>query len=490
MRRSSLFLWSLFPFVLLCTLNSAMYRYGASDQAFYLPSVVLNLHPEYFPRDRGLLLAQARLTGADEIIGSMARLSGASLPVLFAVLYVVALLFLATAAWLISKRFYRHTWTGVALLAALTLRHGIWRTGTNTLEGYFHPRQLAFGFGAVAVAAVLHGRVFPAAVAIAFAGLVHPTTAMWFAIWLAVAVAVMEPRWRMPIIGVVAIGGGAALWMITAGPLAGRLARMDPEWVATLATKDYLFPFGWPFAAWVLNLLPLAIIVLVYIRRRTAGLVDRNEAGIVLGVVSLAGVFAAILPFNAAQVALAVQLQPARIFWMLDFMAVIYVVWALAEGRSPGTKRAQLVAAILLGLSAVRGIYLKVVEFPERPIAQFDIRADDWGRAMAWARTTDSGSGWLADPGHAIFYGTSVRVAAARDVLVEAVKDAAIGMYDRGVAIRTRDRIAAVGDFQSLSGDRARALGQTYDLDYVITDRALDLPLAFRSGELRIYRLR
>ncbi len=29
----------------------------------------------------------------------------------------------------------------------LTLRHAIARTGTNTLEGYFHPRQLAFAFG-------------------------------------------------------------------------------------------------------------------------------------------------------------------------------------------------------------------------------------------------------------------------------------------------------------------------------------------------------
>ena len=37
---------------------------------------------------------------------------------------------------------------------------------------------------------------------------------------------------------------------------------------------------------------------------------------------------------NAARVALAIQLQPARIFWMLDFTATVYVVWALAEGRS------------------------------------------------------------------------------------------------------------------------------------------------------------
>jgi hypothetical protein len=131
-----------------------------------------------------------------------------------------------------------------------------------------------------------------------------------------------------------------------------------------------------------------------------------------------------------------------------------------------------------------------LVGFPERAAAQVDIRPDDWGRAMTWARTTDPRSGWLADPMHAIRYGTSVRVAAQRDVLVEAVKDTAIGMYDRDVAMRTRDRIAAVGDFNALSAGRARALGATYHLDYLVTERAFDLPLAFESGRLRVYRLR
>jgi hypothetical protein len=488
--REAFFAACVLPFVLLCTLNSAMYRYGASDQAFYQPAVVLEQHPEYFPRDAPLILAQARLTGADEVVAGLAALTGASLPVLFAMLYVVSLLLLAIAAWLIGGRIYRTAWTGVALLSALTLRHGIWRTGTNTLEGYFHPRQLAFGFGALAVAAILRRRPLAAAAAIAVAAVIHPTTAMWFAIWMTAAVAVSQPRWRIPLgLGVAAVGI-FALWVVVAGPLAGRLVRIDPEWLATLATKDYLFPLEWPAAAWVLNLLPLPVILLVYVRRRRAGLADGPETGVAIGALSLAVVFAAILPLNAARVALAVQLQPARMFWMMDFMATIYLVWALAEGTSPSVRRARLVAVILLSLSVVRGVYLKVVEFPERAIARFDIREDDWGRAMAWARETDTGSGWLADPGHAVLYGTSLRVAAGRDVLVEAVKDAAIGMYDRSVAIRTRDRISAAGDFGALTADRAREIGSTYDLDYLIAEQELDLPLAFQSGKLRIYRLR
>jgi hypothetical protein len=109
---------------------------------------------------------------------------------------------------------------------------------------------------------------------------------------------------------------------------------------------------------------------------------------------------------------------------------------------------------------------------------------------MAWARQTDKGSGWLADPMHAVLYGTSVRVAGERDVLVEAVKDAAIGMYDRRIAVRTDERIRAVADFNALTEDEARRLGVRYDLDYMVTERPLDLPLAFASGTLKVYRIR
>src|SRR5262245_47008407 len=88
------FAFSLFPFLLLCTLNSATYRYGASDQAFYIPAALLDLHPESFPRDAPLIVSQARLTVTDEVIALLASTTGASLPLLFAALYVLSLLLL------------------------------------------------------------------------------------------------------------------------------------------------------------------------------------------------------------------------------------------------------------------------------------------------------------------------------------------------------------------------------------------------------------
>ncbi|HEY4658791.1 MAG TPA: hypothetical protein VIH11_04705, partial [Gemmatimonadaceae bacterium] len=202
-------------------------------------------------------------------------------------------------------------------------------------------------------------------------------------------------------------------------------------------------------------------------------------------------VFAASLPLNALHVALAVQLQIPRVFWMLDFLATIFAVWAMAEwtGRV-SLRRAQVTFAAILLASSARGAYVLLIRFPDRPVAQIGVADNDWGRAMAWANTTAPQSGWLADPLHAVKYGTSVRVAGQRDVLVEGVKDAAIGMYDRAVAMRTRDRLEEVGDVELLDAGHARALAAKYDLDYLVTDRALALPLAFESGALRVYRVR
>jgi hypothetical protein len=489
--------WTLFgllvlPFVILAALNSGGYRYGASDQAFYQPAVLKQLDPALFPRDTVVLAAQTHLTVADELVAGIVRATGASVPVVFAALYVASLVLFAAGTWRIGARLYRNHWTTMSLLAAMTLRHAIARSGTNTLEGYFHPRLMAYALGALAIAAFLRGSLVATLALIAVAGAIHPTTALWLALWLAVATAIARADLR-PWLSVGALAGAAAgAWALTAGPLAGRLQVMDPEWRSLLATKDYLFPLGWPAYAWIINLGYLPVIAWVYRLRARAGAVSLHERALVLGSVSLAVVFVAALVLQTVGVAIAIQLQPARVFWMFDYLATIYVVWAIAEGgvvrMSPAPMRqAQLTAAAVLAFSVLRGIYV-VVE-SERPAVQISIPDDDWGRVMAWARTTETDAGWLADPLHAVLYGTSVRVAGERDVLVEAVKDAAIGMYDRSIAVRTDQRIRAVPDFNALTPADARRLGAEYDLEFLVTEQTLDLPLAFQSGALRAYRL-
>lgn len=493
MNRGLLFAVLLIPFVVLATFNSAGYRYGASDQAFYVPAVLERLNPALYPRDSEIIESQAALTAMDETVAAAARALPIGLPALFALLYFVSLSLLAWGTLSIAERVYRTSWAAVALVAALTLRHAIIRTGTNTLEGYFHPRQLAFAFGALALGVFLRrGSTGASVLLLIGAALVHPTTALWFIIWLGVAAFVAEPRLRAPIALVAAAGLIAGVWAVTLGPLQDRLTPMDAAWLETLTTKAYLFPLEWPISAWLINLAYVPLIIWLYTRRRGAGLTTPRETGVVIGCLSLVVVFAGAVALHPWRIALAIQLQPARIFWMLDFLATIYVVWGLAEGaRVPKARRAAAVAGIVIALTVARSAYVAAVRFPERSFAMLDIPDNDWGRVMAWARSSsDESSGWLADPMHAARYGTSVRVAGHRDVFVEEIKDTAIGMYTRPVAMRTSERLQALGHFGDLNATRARALALEYGLDYLVTDREFDFPVAYQSGPLRVYRLR
>jgi len=492
-RRSALLVVGLIVFAVIATLNSAGYRYGASDQAFYVPAVVHQLHPELYPRDAPLITSQAKLTLVDEALAFAARLTGASLPVLFAGLYVISLAVLMGASLSIGAVLYRSGWTTIALTAALTLRHAIAETGANTLEGYFHPRQLAFALGAWALAFFLRERPLAAFIPLALAAALHPTTAVWFIVWVSVAEVVTSPRLRRPAFAAGVVAAAAAAWALTLGPLAGRMHAMDSEWLATLQKKSYLFPLSWPLGIWLLNLAYPAVILWIYRRRANAGLAKPREAGLVAGALTLLGVFVASLPFNAARIEMAIQLQVPRIFWMLDFLATIYVVWALAEGArdTPAPARSRLVAAMVCVFAIARGVYSATIEFPTRPMFATGLSNSDWGRTMRWARESSAPSShWLADPDHALLYGTSLRVSGERDVFVEGAKDPAIGMYSRPVAMRTRDRIAEIGNFHALTPERAKTLATEYDLDYLVTEERLDLPIAFASGALHVYRLR
>ena len=446
----------------------------------------------------------------DETVAAVARRTTTHLPSLFLGLYIATLVLLAAGVTAIGTMLYRHWWTVFALLAAFTIRHAITKSGTNSLEGYFHPRQLAFAFGLIAIATFLRGRPLLAALALVGAGSLHPTTTLWFAVWLGVAIfATARVRW--PFVAAGAALGLAGWWAFAFGPLAGRLTLMDPEWLDALAGKDYLFPLRWPLAAWLANLAYVPIIVLAYRWRAASGLASRAEQGMVIGCLALVAVFFVALVLNATRVALAIQLQPARIFWMLDFTATVYLVWALAEGLpsvarsakegppsrsalrginplSRSDMRPAIVAGILAVLALIRGAYVMRVEFPNRPLFETAVPGD-WGRVAGWVQSTPKDTGWLADPMHAVRYGTSLRMAAARDVFVEGTKDAAIGMYDRTIAFRTRDRLRELGDFSALSAEQIQALGHRYGLGYFISEQQYSLPLAFEAGAIRIYRI-
>lgn len=479
-------------FAVLATLNAGGYRYGASDQAFYIPAVLHQLDPALFPRDWAMLGAQGRFFLVDEIFASLVRVTGLSLATWFAVAQLTTLAVLYAGALTLGRQLLTSPWALAAWLAALTLRHRIAKTGANTLEGYFHPRMLVFGLGLFALADVLRGRRWRPVLLLLGSATLHPTTAALFLGLVVVAIVVSDARLRLPVAGggaVVVLAGAAALM---AGLTPFDLTPMDVIWRALVATKDYTFPTEWSLVTWATNLAgPLVLATIVW-RRHRDGALTHAERGLLTGCFALVAGFLASLPLVAASVPLAVQLQTSRAFWPVETVATLYLVWWLVDRPARGRAdhwQTRAIAIMLVVVSLARAGYVGFVESPERATMAFDLPHDDWATALRWIRDETPKSTYvLADPGHAWKFGTAVRIGAARDVFLEETKDVAMAMYSRDAAHRVTERIVATQGFADMPAATIVALAARERLDVFVTERTLDLPVAHRSGAITVYR--
>ena len=442
------------------------------------------MDPAAFPRDASLIDSQGRLMFSDEIIAAVVRATGVPLDLLFLGAYLLSLLLTWVALAAIGHRLYSSAWLTVALAAAFTLRHRIPRTSANSFEPYFHPRMLAFAFGAMATAALLRRKFWPAIVLVAISGVLHVTTGLWFAILIGVAIAWLDRRFRAVAIGGSVAAAAALIWAGLAGPLRESFVTMDEPWLAAVAGKDSLFPSDWPLWAWIANLALIAVAWVAYRRGRPHGRLISEMNALLWGATALVVLFLATLPLVVAGLAFPVQLQISRVFWLVEFVALLSVIGTVRRVRT-----ARALAVVLLIFAATRGAYVMTVEHPERPLFGVHLQASEWQDAMNWVKSQPIDGHVLAHPGHAWKYGTSVRVAAERDVLVEEVKDSAIAIYSRDVAMRYTERIGAVGDFDVLTADHARSLAARYDLDYLVAEADLPLPVAYRNRQFKVYAL-
>jgi hypothetical protein len=421
----------------------------------------------------------------DEIIAAVARATSLPLDTIFLAGYLLSVALIWIALVLIGQRVAATPWAIVAIVAALTLRHRIPRTSANSFEPYFHPRMLAFGAGLLAVAALLRRRTWLSIGLVAAAALVHVTTGLWFSILIGAALVRLEPALRRLAIGgaVVAVAVGA--WALVAGPLRASMTGMDAVWLQAVASKDSLFASQWPLWAWIANLALLGLLWWAHRRRQHTGQASPEDDGLVWGATALVALFLVTLPFVVVRLAFPVQLQISRVFWLVDVLATIYLLSLLVDRRA-----ARAVAIVLVLVSLARGAYIMLVERPDRALFARHLTESPWEDAMRWIARQPVTAHVLADPGHSWKYGTSVRVSATRDVFLEDVKDSAIAIYSRDVAQRVVERAAVLGDFGTLTPERARELAGTYGLDYLVTEGQLDLPLTYENSQFRIYSLR
>jgi hypothetical protein len=480
-------------FAVLAVLNSGGYRYGASDQAFYVPAIMRHVDPALFPRDRALIDAQDDLVLVTRVLAAIVAGTGAPVAHVLFVAYLVMLLAIAGAGWMFGREILDTRHGAAALVLAMSIRHRVPKTGVNTLEHYFQPRMIAFALGTAALAALIRRRTAAALALAVTAGVVHPTSGFWFAIVIGGGALVAFPEQRRWLLALAAAGAVVVAAVFASGALDQRLVVMDPEWLASLATKDYLFPTEWSGSTWLQHALYIVVIAVSFRVRVRLGLARRGEYALAAGLLVMLIALAAALPFVGARIALIVQLQVSRAMWVFDLVAVTYVIWWLVEapwGRRGAVVERRWALAAVAVCALARGSYVMFVEKAGAPPIRVELADDAWLDAMRWLRARPIDAHVLADPGHAWRYGSSVRIAAARDVFLEEVKDAAVGMYSREVAMRVLARTRALDDFTRLTPEHARVLADQYDIDYLVTEATLDLPLAYRNATFHIYRPR
>src|SRR5688572_32497204 len=113
--------------------------------------------------------------------------------------------------------------------------------------------------------------------------------------------------------------------------------------------------------------------------------------------------------------------------------------------------------------------------------------------AMGGRHAVDSapagGVARAGESGKRLEVGNGGRVVRRGRCLLEEVKDSALAIYSRDVAVRFVERTTALGDFGALNAEHARALARTYDLDYLVTEAELPLPLTYRNEQFHVYSL-
>lgn len=478
-------------FAVLATANAAGYRYGVSDQAYYGVAVLARADASLFPKDTPLLDAQSRWMLVDDVLGWIMRTLGVGLPPLYFGLYLLSLAALFAAAIAFGRSLGLSWWAIAGLLLLLTLRHRITKTGANTLEGYAHARMLAFALGIAAMTSVVRSRLFWAAAWLVLAAVMHSTTAVWFGLALTIGLAVAQPALRrIALIAAVPVAAIAG-WIVWRGPLAGHLTVMDDVWLDVLRSRDYLFPSAWPAYAWLTNLAYPLIILLIYRARGTHA--TSGERATVFGMFGLLAVFLLSVPFSAAHIALAVQLQVNRVFWLMDFVATAYLAWWLMDRAAVHWAKPARVACLIAiaALSISRGVYVLTVEADRRLIA-YSLPVNAWTETMRWMAERPERWHVLVDPAHAWKYGVSVRLAGEKDILLDITKDPAVATYDPAIARRVAERSAALAGFDNFTALDVRALAARYNLDVLVVDanRTFDFPVLFRNSGFTVYDLR
>ena len=250
---------------------------------------------------------------------------------------------------------------------------------------------------------------------------------------------------------------------------------MDAVWLQAVAIKDSLFANEWPLWAWAVNLgtARRAVVGLPVRAPRAAAPAPRSARSCGAPPRSWRCSSSHCRSWPPAGACRCSCRSRACSGWSTSSPRVVPASarwptrpWLARLGPARAGRRA------CIALAVGRGAYMMLVEHPERAaVRDPPAGRSPWQDAMRWlARSRATRTCWPT-PGHAWKYGTSVRVGGRARRLPRGGQG--LGDCDL-LARRRRARRRAHGAHRRLRRrsppTTARALGERYDLDYLVTD--------------------
>lgn len=399
------------------------YHPGLEDDGIYLPAVKADLNPALYPYNSGFFRLQVQATTFDGWMAGFIHVTHLPVPWAELLCQFLSLFVVLWACYRIASSLFREPsaqWAAVAMVGAMfTLP--VSGTALYLMDQHLHPRNLATALILMAVASVLEGRRWTAALLLVPAFLLHPIMAAMgisFTLFLTVALLDPAPAWLL----------GFERAMPALVPLDWVFEPANPAWKKALDTRTYYYLYKWTWYEWLGALAPLALFWLLarIARRRGNTLLARFALA-----VFAYGVFQQVLAMLMLAPASLVRLTPLQ---PMRYLQLVYFFMALVAGALLG--KYLLKASVwrwIVFLLVVNGSMLagQCAEFSASPHLELPGRApsNPWLQAFAWIRVNTPVDAYFAlDPYYLRAPGEDYhgfRALAERSQLADAVKDAA-----------------------------------------------------------------
>ena len=452
-----------FLILLLLTLGALLihgYHPWVEDAGIYLPGVEKALHPELFPFNAQFFESHAHLTYFPDLIAASVRVSHLPLETALFCWHIASIFLFLLACWqLISKCFddERARWAGVGMVAAL-LTIPVAGTALYIMDQYINPRNLVAFAAIFAIAKVVDGKYFQAAIFLLFTALVHPLMSVFALSYCAVVLCTQ----------------GFDRRFVTVACLLPFGITMDPPPSAyhqVANSHGYFYLLRWQWYEWVGALAPMFF--LWWFGRIARSRQLRNldllcRALIVYELVYLAAGIVLSIPGQFESLA---RLQPMRSLYLLYILFFLFAGGLLGEYvlKNRVWRWLALFAPLSAGMLAAQ-----VALFPASAHIEWPGAAprNQWVQAFSWIRNnTPNDAIFALDPLHAHIPGedeNGFRAIAQRSMLADEIKDSgAVSMFP-ALAEEWQNQVEAQSPWKAFQAQDFRRLQTRYGVNWVV----------------------